>query len=135
MRYFVIGLLLWFTALLPGSAESAEKNEHRIITFKASLREAMQKDPDWKMCGNYFAKTEIAKDKILHFAFEKGPPGNLTTVFTFTMLERVIVSIKEKVATPRVTVKGEGLLTEFFLVMNVKDYKTALPCLTRGMKV
>lgn len=135
MRYFVIGLLLWFTATLSGSAQSAENNEHRIVTFRAGVKEAMKKDPDWKLCGDYFAETEIAKDKIVHFAFEKGPPGKITTVFTFTMLDRVFVSINEKVATPLVMLRGKGPGTEFFLVMNVSDYKTALPCLAKGMKI
>ncbi len=135
MRYFVICFLLWFTATLSSSAGSAEKNEHRIITIDASLKAAMEKNPGWKICGNYFAEAETAKNKIVHFTFEKGPPKKPATIFTFVMLDRVTVSINEKATTPLVMVLGEGLSTEFLIVMNMKDYKTALPCISKGMKV
>jgi len=127
MKYFVTGLLLWFIALLPRSAESAEETYH-IITFQAGMKAAMKGDGKWKTCSDYFAAVETGSGKVIHFTFEKSPSS---TIFAFTKIDRVIVSIQKNVTTPTVIVLEDRVDAKFILKMNVEDYKAGLPCLTK----
>jgi hypothetical protein len=129
MKYFVLGVLLWFIALLPSSA-SAQGIGHRILPFKTDS-EAAKTDENWKACGGYFASIETADGKIVYFTFEKGLPDKLSVGIIFTTIDQVVVSINEKAATPLVATMG----AKFFIVMNMQDYRIGLPCLGNGTKI
>lgn len=135
MRYFVIGLLFWFTLILPGSAKSADGIGYKLVGLKQSVKEAMKIDTGWRACGDYFAGGETTEGRIVHFTYEKGSPDNLITVFAFATVDRVMVSIGEKVSAPTAIILGQGKNAMFILQMKMKDYRDILPCLAKSTKV
>lgn len=134
LKNVVLGMLFWFALTLPGSAESAEV-VYRIVTFKVDLKEAMKDDEHWKACGDYFAYAESEEGKIIHFNFERKSAGKLSTVFAFSKIERVVVTIEERARVPTVSIVGNRPDALFLISMNVKDYMSGLPCLAKGTKI
>ncbi|MFA6519602.1 MAG: hypothetical protein WCT41_02145 [Candidatus Paceibacterota bacterium] len=134
MRYFVLGLLLWFVVLMPSSAESAEET-HRIVSLATGIKDAMKNNEYWKSCGDYFAAGESTEGKIVHFIFERSMLGYSRETSAFVTMDRVVVSIDKKLKTPMVIILNGRMDTPFILKMNVEDYKAGLPCLAKGTKV
>lgn len=134
MKSIVIGLLLWFMLTLSGSAESAGEM-YRVVTFKSGVKNALKSGGIWKACGAYFAATESTGGKIVHFSFERRLGGKLSTVFAFSKVDRITVSIDEKSRAPSVGIIGDIHGTKFVLKMNSKDYTDGLPCLANGTKI
>lgn len=133
MKHVCLGILLWFTLFLPGSARGAEE-AYQLLAFEAGLKQAMKDDGHWEACGEYFAAVETTEGKVVHFHFERVPPGIAPRVFVFLRVGHVNVSISESAAAPLVVVKSGYGGTWFLLRMKVADYKVALPCLGTGDK-
>ena len=134
MKLIILGFVLWFALYLPGSAESAE-GVYKVVAIKGSLKKAMDGDDYWKACGNYFAAAESTDGKIIYFNFEKRSGGKLSRVLAFSRIERVIISIEERVRIPVVSIIGNVRDALFVLSMNATDYKAGLPCLANGVKI
>jgi len=145
LRMFAIAVLIgllffWTTPVLPDTLRPLEgvgNTEHRVVTLTMGLKEVLQKDPSWKMCGNYFARKENGEDKVILFLFEKGPAGGLPEVAlsAFTAVDGMSVSINKGVRFPTVFVLDSGWDRKFFIKMNLEDYKTGLPCFGKGTKI
>ncbi|MDD3531399.1 MAG: hypothetical protein PHV99_02310 [Candidatus Pacebacteria bacterium] len=129
-----IGVLLF--CITSGIAGSTEDFEHPIIAIAADLWKTLRKQ-EWEMCGEYFAKMETAREKIVAFSYAKGPPTGLPTapLFIFTRVELIDVSIDDKVEVPTVFISRDMWGDRVFLKMNLEDYKEGLPCFSRGAKV
>mgnify|MGYP001578385969 len=134
MKLIILGFVLWFALYLPGSAESAE-GVYKVVAIKGSLKKAMDGDDYWKACGNYFAAAESTDGKIIYFNFERKSAGKLSTVFAFSKIDSVIISIDERVRTPVVDIVGNSREMMFLISMNSRDYKTGLPCLAKGTRI
>ena len=136
MRFFITSVLLCFAPFLPSSAENVGEAGHRIIAFSEGLKAAAENDVSWKVCGDYFAAAESTEGKIVHFTFESGAPGHEVRTLTLISIDRISISVEEKVAAPVVTVLWNGWDTRFVLKMNAGDYATGLPCIAiTGMKI
>lgn len=131
------GLLLAAAPATSTATEGVGNTEHRVVTLTMGLKEVLQKDPSWKMCGNYFARKESGDEKIVLFLFEKAPAGGLPEVAlsAFTVVDGMNVSISNGMKFPTVFVRDSGWDRKFFIKMNLDDYKKGLPCFGKGMKI
>ncbi len=130
MRYVIVGLLLWFTLTMSGSARSAE-DIYPIIALRTSVMEEIKTGGSWKACGDYFAAGETTDGKIIHFTFEKKAIPKSETVFALGPIERLIISIDRRALTPVAIVRR----TWVTLIMSPEDYLAGLPCLANGKGV
>ena len=137
MRFFITGLLLWFTITLPGSARSADEGAYPIVTLGVDTKAAARNNgANWKVCGDYFAAGESTEGKVVHFTFERGAPERVTRTFTFVTIDRISISVEEKVTAPVVAILWNGWNTRFVLKMNAKEYEAGLPCIAvKGTEV
>jgi len=140
MKYvlvFAIGLLFSVTPAISTAVEGIGNTEHRVVTLTMGLKEVLQKDPSWKMCGNYFARKENGEEKIVLFLFEKTPSGGLPEVAlsAFTTIDGMKVSVSNEKRFPTVFVLDSGWERKFFIKMNLDDYKTGLPCFGKGTEI
>lgn len=134
MKCFVLGLLLGFAVMMPGSAESAEET-HRIVSLATGIKDAMKNGEYWKSCGDYFAAGESDDQKIVHFIFERSLLGHSRETSAFVTMDRVIVSVDKKMKTPMLIIRDTRRDALFILKMNAEDYRAGLPCLSKGTKV
>ena len=134
MKYAVLGFVLWFALTLPGSAESAE-GVYRIVKMKAGVKKAMGDSAGLMLCGDYFVAGESTEGRVIHFSFEKKSMGARSRMSVFSTIDRIIVSIEEKVRYPSVTIVKNRFGTQLILKMNANDYKAALPCLANGVGI
>lgn len=134
MKPFSIGLLLGIMLVLPGSAESAGQM-HRIVSFEANLKEVLQNDADWKMCGDSFAIAETQAGKAILFTLEMNFFGFPLKTLMSTSDDQATVSLEKQLKTPMVIISGNGQDLHFAFRMNAEDYfKVGLPCLAKGTK-
>lgn len=129
MRLTSLGFTLLFSFALMGSAESAE-GVYRIVSL--SEKHATISGMYWRACGDYFAAADSTEGKIIHFNFEKRSAGKSSTVFAFSRIDRVVVSVREGATAPTVAIMGTKRGAQFLIMMNAADYKTGLPCLANG---
>jgi len=136
MKYIAAALFLSFAFAMPGSAKSAERTGYRIISFSDAMKKAMNDGSHWKACGAYFAAANSTEGKIVYFTFEKRVAGKSSRIPAFSMTERVVVSIDERLWTPMLVVRGTTTWdVQFVLKMNTRDYKASLPCLANGTTI
>ena len=135
LKFFVIGLLLSFVVMMPGSAESAESIGHRLLAFEPNI-DAAKTDPRWTTCGKYFEVLETPTGKLVYFTYERGLPGESAKGYYFGMTDRIVPFVSEKATTPLVVVWDFGQGTTFFIATNFKDLKDGLPCFgKKGPKI
>ncbi len=138
--FAVVGVLLSVVSVasaIPNTPGSPEDTEYQVVPFTLRLKEAPDKSPEAKMCGKYFAEIEVEGEKFVLFIFEKRLPDDQSAItFVFTPTEWLTTpSINEKAASPTVTLLGEGRHVRFRLKMNMPDYKTGLPCISKGTDI
>jgi hypothetical protein len=142
LTVFAIGGLLFVaTPAMSGTLgplEGVTDGEHRIVALTAGLKEELRKDPNWRVCGDYFARKEKGREITAFFIFEKGlivgepPKGN---VFTFTKAKWIGASANTEATPPTVLVfddiRGDR---QFWLKMSLSDYATWLSCFGKGQR-
>ena len=135
MRYILVGLLLYFVLSVSSSENSAVRAGYRVIPFETGAKEMIEDGLGWKTCGNYFAARESALGKLVHFAFEQGPPAVPPTSYIVVEITRVAVAESDRMTTPRVEVRGNRWFPTYFLVMSKKDRDISRPCFVNGTDV
>jgi hypothetical protein len=121
MNYFVLGLLLAWTVLTPGSAKSTETNVYRVVAFRGDIKKNIQKTEHLKMCGKYFAAGVTNIGPVLLFTLEKKSGRKVV----LGPREVIVVSIDENAESPRATMGKKPVI----LRMKNRDYQDGLPCL------
>lgn len=134
MKYFVLGFVFCFALILPNLAESAEA-AYRIVKLKVDVKKAMRDSDGLMLCGDYFVAGESTGGKVIHFSFEEKSTGMRTRMSVFSTIDRIIVSIDEKVKHPNVTIMKDRLGAKLILKMSTKDYMAGLPCLANGIGI
>lgn len=141
MNKYVKGWLLWMAAVLAviaitfDKAEAATAVGYRVTTFQKGMLEVLRSNADWQLCGEYFAEMEMEDSKVVYFSYGNRPPNNHVTKFTLTLNDDISVSLNEAAAEPVVAVEENLFFRKFYIVLNFADFKAALPCLGRGIKV
>lgn len=121
MKYVVLGFLFWFTALVPGAAESAGITVHRVVAFKGDIKKSIGQTGNIKMCGKYFAAAQTNVGKVVLFTLKQ--KSELKVVLG--PREVIAVLIDESAKYPRAIMGGDPVVIR----IRNKDYRKALPCL------
>lgn len=142
----IVLVLVCIALAIAGSArgaegEGAEEAVFPLVIFSDEMKvfaEALRSrtlgvgSGEWRECGNYLAVNYARGAEILRFGFQRVPPSNDLVQVVLSTTNIIVVSIDEKAATPALVIRGEQP-EQFILRMNSEDYKTVLPCLSRGV--
>lgn len=134
VRFFIV-LFFWLVPALSGLSKGVEAEIHRLVTFGMNMKEAVEDNANWRICGNYFAAKEFMGEKVIFFIYEKESSRHIVQALTFITVEHFIVSIDGEATVPEVIVVRDGQNTQFILKMGVEDYLAGLPCIAKGTKI
>lgn len=129
MKFFVIVLLFWFALTMPGSAESAERIEYRIVQIKEGTTVLVGPDQKWQVCSNYFFAVETPTGKKVYFHIERKVDEKLQTRPVFAPIDQIEYKVGAKTAKPSLTFSKSGSAILYVLQMGPADYIAGLPCL------
>lgn len=134
VKNFVLGMLFWLALTLPGSAESAERTEYRIVQIKESTVIMIAPDQQWRVCSNFFYAVETPKGKKVYFHIETEIDGKLTTKPIRAPIGQVVYKFGGETG-PRLSFGMGDFAVLYVLQISPTDYVAGLPCLEKGGKV
>lgn len=137
LKMFVIGLLFWATTAIPSATGGIIDAGYRVVTFTPELKEMVESNPKWKVCGDYFAEIGMMGERIVLISFAEKSSAGLPAVpmIAFAKIEWVSVSINEKMTSPLVIFLRDEQGDKLLLRMNLQDYKKGLPCFGKGLQI
>lgn len=128
-KYVVLGLVLWFTLILPGSARSAEEM-FRVIPLTVEIKDGLRGSAIMRACGDYFAAAETTSGRIIHFNYEILLPEK-AHVWAFYMIDDIVPRVNDSLPVPIAVIGSQ----QTKIWMNAQDFKASLPCLANGANV
>lgn len=137
----LIGLMFfWTTPVLPDTLRPLEgvgNMRHRLVKLSEGMKEELQKDPSWRICGEYFARRDEDGERIALFFFERepftgGPSKNI--VFAYTEIHGMdpLANREKDISTVFVRDNEQG--RKFQIKMNLEDYAAWSSCFGKGRK-
>lgn len=133
MRYFVIGLFLWFTLILPGSAQSAT-GAGFIVPMTPYWKKSVKSIGYSKFCGNYFAVDESEGTWIIHFIYEQRVPTHVAPIPLYVTTGFIEVLPDNRVTTSPIIIEEDGPASRFSIRMSKEDLIASLPCIGKGKR-